>query len=48
MELKRYSADLAIALAEQRLRARMTPETQDALVRGFVRDLEPPASHATT
>jgi len=48
IELKRYTAHLAVTLAEQRLQARMTPETQDALVRGFVRDLEPPASHATT
>jgi len=47
MELKRYTAHLAVSLAEQRLQARITPETQDALVRGFVRDLEP-ASHATT
>ena len=39
MELKRYSADLAIALAEQKIRARMTPGTEEALVRGFVRDL---------
>jgi F-type H+-transporting ATPase subunit b len=46
-ELKRYSAQLAVALAEQRLRSRMTAETQQALVRGFVRDLEPPASRAT-
>lgn len=48
MELKRYTAHLAVTLAEQRLQARMTPETQDALVRGFVRDLEPPPSRATT
>jgi F-type H+-transporting ATPase subunit b len=47
-ELKRYSAELAVALAEQRLRARMTPDTQEALVRGFVRDLEPSKSRATT
>lgn len=47
-ELKRVSAHLAVELAEQRLKARMDPEIQDALVRGFVRDLEPPASHATT
>lgn len=40
MELKRYSADLAIELAERKIRARMTPATQDALVRGFVRDLK--------
>ena len=47
-ELKRYTAHLAVTLAEQRLQARMTPETQDALVRGFARDLEPPSSRATT
>jgi len=47
MELKRYTAHLAVTLAEQRLQARITPETQDRLLRGFVRDLEPPASHAT-
>jgi F-type H+-transporting ATPase subunit b len=40
-ELKRYSAQLAVELAEQKIRARMTPETQNALVRGFVRDLTP-------
>lgn len=40
MELKRYAADLAIELAERKIRARMTPATQDALVRGFVRDLK--------
>jgi F-type H+-transporting ATPase subunit b len=39
MALKRYSADLAVALAEQKVRARMTPETEDALVQGFVRNL---------
>ena len=48
MELKRYSSQLAVELAEQRIRARMNPETQEALVRGFVRDLEPPANRATT
>jgi F-type H+-transporting ATPase subunit b len=47
MELKRYSAELAIRLAEQKIRARLTPETQDALIRGFVRHLEPP-THAQT
>ena len=40
LELKRYCAELAVGLAEQKIRARMTPETQDALVRGFVRDLK--------
>jgi F-type H+-transporting ATPase subunit b len=39
-ELKRYAADLAIGLAEKKLEARMTAETQEALVRGFVRDVE--------
>jgi len=39
-ELKRYSAELATALAEQKVRARMTPGTQDALVDSFVRDLK--------
>jgi len=39
-ELKQYAAELAIGLAEQKLRARMTPGTQEALVRGFVRDLD--------
>jgi hypothetical protein len=43
MELKRYSAELAIQLAEQKIRARMTPETQDELVRGFVDDLAHPS-----
>lgn len=40
MDLKRYSAELAVGLAEQKIRARMTPDAQDALVRGFVRDLK--------
>jgi F-type H+-transporting ATPase subunit b len=40
MELKRYAADLAVELAEQKVRARMTPDAQDALVQGFVRNLK--------
>jgi F-type H+-transporting ATPase subunit b len=40
LELKRYCAELALGLAEEKIRARMTPETQDTLVRGFVRDLK--------
>ena len=47
MELKRYSAELAVSLAEQKIRARMTPQTQDALISGFVRHLELP-THAQT
>jgi F-type H+-transporting ATPase subunit b len=45
-ELKRYATALAIQLAESKIRARMTPETQNDLVRGFIRDLEPPHSEA--
>jgi F-type H+-transporting ATPase subunit b len=41
MALKRYSAELAMGLAEQKVRARMTPDTEDALVEGFVRNLRP-------
>lgn len=40
MDLKRYAAELAISLAERKIRGRMTPGAQDALVRGFVRDLQ--------
>ncbi len=36
LELRRYSAELALALAEQKLAARMSPEMQDGLVGGFV------------
>jgi F-type H+-transporting ATPase subunit b len=48
LELKRYSAELALALAGQKIQARMTPDTQDALVRGFVKDLDRPESSALT
>jgi F-type H+-transporting ATPase subunit b len=47
MELKRYSAELAVELAEQKIRARMTPRAEDALVRGFVRDLGSSSPHTT-
>ena len=40
MALKRYSAELAMGLAEQRVRARMTPATEDDLVQGFVKNLK--------
>jgi F-type H+-transporting ATPase subunit b len=40
MDLRRYSGELAVELAEQKIRARMTAATQDYLVRGFVRDLQ--------
>jgi F-type H+-transporting ATPase subunit b len=45
-ELKRYSAELAVGLAEQKVRARMNAETEDALVRSFVRDLDGSRSQA--
>jgi F-type H+-transporting ATPase subunit b len=48
LELKRYSAELAIGLAEQKIRARLTPETQDALIGGFVRHLERPGHTLTS
>lgn len=37
--LRKYSAGLALDLAEQRIRSRITPSTQEALLDGFVRDL---------
>ncbi len=39
-ELKRYSAELAVGLAEQKVRARMTPAAQQGLVETFVSDLK--------
>ena len=41
-ELKRYSAELALGLAERKIRARMNAETQDELVGGFVHELDRP------
>ncbi len=48
IELRRYSAHLAVGLAEGKIRARMTPNAEDALVESFVRDLEHPSSRAQT
>jgi F-type H+-transporting ATPase subunit b len=48
MDLKRYSAGLALELAERKIRGRMTPATQDALVEGFVQDLDHPSTKAQT
>ena len=42
MDLKRYAAQLAVDLAEQKIRRQMTPEVQTALVENFSRDLERP------
>lgn len=39
-DLKRYAAQLAVGLAEQKIRARMTDSTQDAMVESFVRELK--------
>jgi F0F1-type ATP synthase membrane subunit b/b' len=41
-ELKRYAAELAIGLAERKIRTRMNAETQDGLVASFVHELETP------
>jgi F0F1-type ATP synthase membrane subunit b/b' len=38
-ELRKYASELAIGLAEQRVRSRMTPEVQENLVSEFVTDL---------
>lgn len=48
LELKRYSAELAIGLAEDKIRARLTPETQEALIGGFVRHLDRPTHTPTS
>lgn len=37
--LRKYAAELAIGLAEQRIRARMNPATQEQLANGFLSDL---------
>jgi F-type H+-transporting ATPase subunit b len=39
IELKRYSGQLAIDLAREKVRERMTPSDQETLVRNFVTDL---------
>lgn len=44
LELKRYAAQLAVDLAEQKIRRQMTPQLQSTLVENFARDLEHPAS----
>jgi F0F1-type ATP synthase membrane subunit b/b' len=38
-ELRKYAAELAIGLAEERIRFRMNPELQDRLANGFLREL---------
>ena len=46
-ELRKYAAELAIGLAEERIRFRMNPETQDRLVNGFVHDMHERATSRT-
>lgn len=43
LDLKRYAGALAVDLAGQKIRGRMSPEAQDALVGDFVRNLEQPS-----
>ncbi|HTW66655.1 MAG TPA: ATP synthase F0 subunit B [Bryobacteraceae bacterium] len=38
-ELRKYSAELALGLAEQRIRAQMNPAMQQSLTEGFLHDL---------
>jgi F0F1-type ATP synthase membrane subunit b/b' len=38
-ELRKYAAELAIGLAEERIRFRMNPATQASLAESFVHDL---------
>jgi F-type H+-transporting ATPase subunit b len=40
MELRRHAAELAVRLAEEKVRTRMTPEVQESLVKGFVQNLQ--------
>jgi F-type H+-transporting ATPase subunit b len=40
IELKRYAAQLAVDLAEQKIRRQLTPAVQSVLVENFVRDLD--------
>jgi F-type H+-transporting ATPase subunit b len=47
-DLKRYSAQLAVGLAEGKIRERMTPAVEDALVEGFVHDLDGPSPKVQT
>jgi F-type H+-transporting ATPase subunit b len=47
-QLKEYAAELAMGLAEERLRGRMDNATESALVDDFVRDLERQASQITS
>lgn len=39
-ELRKYAAELAVGLAQERIRSRMNPALQDKLVNGFLADLD--------
>jgi F-type H+-transporting ATPase subunit b len=39
-QLKAFSADLALQLAVDKIKSQMAPATQDAMLEGFVKDLE--------
>jgi F-type H+-transporting ATPase subunit b len=39
-ELRKYAADLAVALAQERIRSRMNPGLQEKLAGGFLADLD--------
>jgi len=45
-ELRKYSAGLALDLAEQKIRARMNKDIQDRLVDGFLQDLHRPETRS--
>ena len=40
LDLKAQAAELALGIAEQEIRGRLTPQTQDGLVNSFVQDLK--------
>jgi len=44
LELKRYAAQLAVDLAEQKIRRQLTPALQSVLVENFARDLDRPSA----
>jgi F-type H+-transporting ATPase subunit b len=46
-ELRKYSAELALGLAEQRIRSRMNPAAQQSLAEGFLHDLHERATPGT-
>jgi len=47
-QLKEYATELALGMAEERLRSQINGATESALVDGFVRDLQRQASQTTS